>query len=189
MTDRQKINDYRRKNQISFIIPKNDNEFRDLYDYIRNNSDDTHRDIYFAGLQSKYERMTGSQNKYDYRITEQQRIVTQLKKQLVKEEGKLELYFNEKEEHLEQDKIYKEKNFVNKKIFKDIINKIKKENPDELQSRIIRKFVEENYNLIDMEYTKQKSYKNPILNDHQRGSKDEDRIKQYVQVFMNYYKS
>ena len=177
---RKKINEYRKSNQISFVIPKNDDDFRDKLEFIKTyDSGKTHKDIYKKGLDALYNEMRGNPTPLDFKIKELEAIIDSKEKELSKDKIQLDDYRKQKNEIKKEKDFRKEKNFVNE-LQKDYTS-YKRKNPD----KHIRDFVKTYYRTIDNRYVKS-NYHNKNLDDHQICFDEDDRINEYVKIFMKH---
>lgn len=177
---RKKINEYRKSNQISFVIPKNDDDFRDKLEFIKTyDSGKTHKDIYKKGLDALYNEMKGNPTPLDFKIKELEAIIDSKEKELSKDKIQLDDYRKQKNEIKKEKDFRKEKNFVNE-LQKDYTS-YKRKHPD----KHIRDFVKTYYRTIDNRYVKS-NYHNKNLDDHQICFDEDDRINEYVKIFMKH---
>lgn len=177
---RKKINEYRKSNQISFVIPKNDDDFRDKLEFIKTyDSRKTHKDIYKKGLDALYNEMKGNPTPLDFKIKELEAIIDSKEKELSKDKIQLDDYRKQKNEIKKEKDFRKEKNFVNE--FQKDYTSYKRKHPD----KHIRDFVKTYYRTIENKYGKS-NYHNKNLDDHQICFDEDDRINEYVKIFMNY---
>lgn len=177
---RKKINEYRKSNQISFVIPKNDDDFRDKLKFIKTyDSGKTHKDIYKKGLDALYNEMKGNPTPLDFKIKELEAIIDSKEKELSKDKIQLDDYRKQKNEIKKEKDFRKEKNFVNE-LQKDYTS-YKRKHPD----KHIRDFVKTYYRTIDNRYVKS-NYHNKNLDDHQICFDEDDRINEYVKIFMKH---